>query len=178
MAMLIAVLLSSQSAYADDTGTGPFRLGAQVGFGMLVVGDKHPSGGFAFLGGGVVGYRGGQETTGWTFVYRNSAYLSTFRSLKGIGIYDMHALELGWLPSKHFGIEAGPAIGTYFMTVCSNDDQCAKLGGWTPGGVLNINGYITERHGIIAEGHVAYMATSLWKGPITTVHVGYQVTFF
>lgn len=179
LVVLLTTMLLSQSAQADDFGPpGPFRLGVQVGFGMLIVGDKHPSGGFALLGGGVIGYRGGEDTTTWTLAYRNSAYLSTFRSLQGIGIYDMHALEIGWAPSKHFSIEAGPALGTYFMTICSNSDQCTKLGGWAPGGVLNVNGYITEHHGIILEGHVAYMKTPLWTGPITTIHAGYQVTFF
>lgn len=167
--MLCLSLFGSSICLADDT---KFRLGAGVGLGVLVAGDKHATGGLSLSPSILVGLK----FKPWIGMsYQNLPNVNTFNSVTALGILDQNTMMLTLAPSDNVIFDLGPSLDIFSMVLCNNQDMCDRQTGLAGGAHVRaafIGKMMSVGFGIVVNVHGSYIPSRLYNGPIFTTSIG------
>lgn len=167
--MVFSVLFWSSTVKAQENG---LRVGAGMGVGILVAGDKHITGGFSLSPNFLLGYQF-NDVVGIS--YQNLPNINTFKKIENAGLLDQNSLMLTIKPHKNVLLDGGPSVDFFSMFMCSNGYYCERQTGFALGGHLRgafIGKVMSVGTGVVANFHLSFSPSKLYDGVIFTSNVG------
>lgn len=162
-------LVHSSICYADSV---KLRLGAGAGIGVLVAGEKRVTGGLSLSPSVLIGLK----LKPWLGVsYQNLPNFNTFKTITYLGILDENSFMITLVPSEYVLFDVGPSLDLFSLTLCNNDNWCARQTGMTGGAharLAVIGKFMSVGLGVVANLHWSHIPSRLYTGPVVTSNVG------
>lgn len=166
---MLLVSLTSSVVSAEEIR---LRLGAGMGVGVLVAGDKYATGGLSLSPSVVVG----MKFHPWIGIsYQNLPNLNTFRKITYLGILDQNSLMVTLIPLDYLYLDLGPSFDIFSMILCSNQAFCARQTGLAGGGHFRaaiLWKIMSYGMGAVLNFHITVMPSVLYDGMVVTSNIG------
>lgn len=164
---LIVPMLITSLVHAE---TG-IRLEPSVGMGILVAGDKHATGGFAFSGAFLIG-TSLTDSGSFGVSYQNLVLLNTFKTVKSMGVYDQNAFMAYLKPSDNVSFDFGPSLDLFSMILCNNENFCDRQSGMAGGAHFRFSVVGKSALGFVANAHWSWIPSDYYSGSVWSANVG------
>ncbi len=165
--VLLALAITSLPALARADGV---EGEVSLGFGVTMLGGRHPTGGITLLPSGSIAWRFAE----WgSLRYRNALPVFNLTKIRWIGVIDMNTALLG-IHLGHVMLEIGPSLDVFAVPLCA-DTGCQREHGLAPAGHLGamLIPSLTSRFVAGATVHMTYIPGETWSGlSVSTVLEG------
>jgi len=177
-------LFNLSTCYADNEDAifnyPKLRLGAGVGAGVLIAGNKCVvgvaskciTGGLSLTPSVLVGMKFNDM---WGVSYQNLPNINSFKTINNIGILDENSLMLSFAPSSNMVFDLGPSLDITSLVLCDDYRFCDRQSGVVGGGHLRgalLGRFMSVGCGAVFNIHLSWIPSPYYTGFIFTSNMG------